>query len=132
MPEVIGLGTTLKLGASTIGQVVSVQPPGGEVDDVEVTNLGHTDGIKRFIPGLIDEGELTFTVNLDETAHLTLLSAHRSRTSQAVEVTLPSGTKISFSGYVKGVEIQEIQPGEVIQAQLTVKAAGPVTVAAGS
>lgn len=135
MAELIGLGTVLARHNGTtfqdVGQVVSVTPPGATLDDIETTDLGNTDGVKSFVPGLVDPGELQFTVRFDpeDTGHQALQDDAYSRATRQWKVTFPSGETLTMSGYVKGFEIQEIQPGELIEAQVTIKVTGKPTFA---
>ena len=71
MAAKIGLGTTVAYESVTpgtytsVGEVFEFEPPTLTMDTVESSDFSHTDGYRRFIGGLIDGGEITFTLNFD-------------------------------------------------------------------
>lgn len=139
MPEIIGLGTKFQREGATpgtfedIAQVVSITPPQSEADDVEIEELDPADGYKRYLPGLLDAGEVSLTLNFDpaNTGHNALLSDHQNRATKNYRIVLPDGYQWTFSGYVKSFAPQEISAGEVIQAEVTIKVSGKPTLAQG-
>lgn len=65
-----GYGVLLKVGdgAATevfaaIAELKNISGPGFELDVIDVTNMTSPDGFREFIGGLINPGELTFTLN---------------------------------------------------------------------
>lgn len=139
MSEILGLGTKFQREGATAGtfvdvaQVASITPPQSEADDVEIEELDPTDGFKRFLPGLIDAGEVPLTLNFDpaDTGHTALLTDHQTRATKNYRIVLPDGSQWTFSGYVKSFAPQEIAAGEVIQAEVTIKVSGKPTLAQG-
>lgn len=135
--ELIGLGTKFQREGATpgtfedIAQVASITPPQSEADDVEIEELDPVDGYKRYMPGLLDGGEVSLTLNFDSvnTGHTALLQDHQSRTVKNYKIVLPDTASWTFSGYVKGFAPQEIAAGEVIQAEVTIKVVGKPTLA---
>ncbi len=72
MAAKIGLGTTVGYETTpgggtytTVGEVFEFSPPASSMDTVDATDFSHTDGHRRFIAGLIDAGEVTFTLHYD-------------------------------------------------------------------
>jgi hypothetical protein len=71
MAAKIGLGTTVAYESATpgtytsVGEVFEFEPPTLTMDTVESSDFSHTDGYRRYIGGLIDGGEITFTLNFD-------------------------------------------------------------------
>lgn len=72
MAAKIGLGTTVGYettpggGAyTTVGEVFEFSGTSSSMDTVDSTDFSHSDGHRRFIAGLIDAGEITFTMNFD-------------------------------------------------------------------
>jgi hypothetical protein len=67
----IGYGVQLWAGANAAATTATVQvadltgitPPALTVDDIDVTDLDGTDYVRRFIPGLIDAGEVALEMN---------------------------------------------------------------------
>jgi len=139
MAELIGLGTKFEREGATAGvyeviaQVASITPPQSEADDVEIEELDPIDGYKRFLPGLLDAGEVSLTLNFDgkNAGHQALLTDHQSRATKNYKIVLPDNTEWRFSGYVKGYAPQEISAGEVIQAEVTIKVTGKPTLTPG-
>lgn len=132
MAELIGYGTKFEREGATpgvydlIAQVASITPPQSEADDVEIEELDPVNGYKRFLPGLLDGGEVSLTLNFDgkNTGHQALLEDHQSRTIKGYKIVLPDLTEWRFSGYVKSFAPQEISGGEIIQAEVTIKVVG--------
>jgi len=139
MAESIGLGTKFQREGATpgtftdIAQVASITPPQLEADDVEIGDLGITDGYKKYLPGLLDAGEVSLTLNFDSanTGHQDLLSDFNSRTTKNYKIVLPDGGEWAFSGYVKGYAPQEISEGDPIQVEVTIKVTGKPTFTTG-
>lgn len=135
MAEFIGLGTKFQREDTTAGifvdiaQVASITPPQFEAEDVEIEDLGITDGYKKYIPGLLDAGEVSLTLNLDSTntGHQDLMSDFNSRAIKNYKIVLPDGLECAFSGYVKRYAPQEISEGDPIQVEVTIKVVGKPT-----
>lgn len=131
---VVARGTTVHLnvdGSPTnfvkIGNVTQFSGPGGQGTVIDASNL---DSVAREkLMGLIDEGQFTFTVNLDpdDTGHLALKTARRNKTLCEFKVTLTdtSPKLLVFFGYVLG-----FQPSggldQLVQAAVTVEIDGEV------
>lgn len=140
MAEMIGYGTQFQRETvtpdvyDTIAQVSNITPPQSEIDDVEIEELDPIEGYKRFLPGLIDGGEVSLTLNFDgkNTGHQNLLNDHQSRSIRKYKIVLPDNTTWAFSGYVKSFSSSEINAGEVIQAEVTIKISGKPTLTPGT
>lgn len=139
MAEMIGFGTEFQRESATqgvydtIAQVANITPPQSEADDVEVEDLDPTDGYKHFLPGLLDGGEVSLTLNFDgkNAGHQNLLSDHQSRVVKNFRIVLPDGTTWAFPAYVKSFSPSEISAGGVIQAEVTLKVTGKPTLTPG-
>jgi hypothetical protein len=133
--ERIGLGTEFQReGATpgvydTIAYVASITPPQITTDDVEVEDLDPTDAYKKYLPGLLDGGEVSLTLNFDgsSTGHTALLGDANSRATKNFKIVLPDTSTWGFSGYVKGFANSDIAAGDVIQADVTIKVTGKPT-----
>lgn len=143
MAKRLGYGTTLEIdfltvaSFQTIGQVLDINAPGLQRDDVEVTAMDSPNDTKEYIRGLIESGELAFEVNWDHNTaslnHDDLLTAMKASSSAALDayrITLPggSGEVITFSGYVKGYT-PAIPVQDKMVLSLTVKVTGAVAIA---
>lgn len=135
MAEMIGYGTIFQRETATAGvydtiaQVANITPPQSETDDVEIEELDPANAHKRFLPGLIDGGEVSLTLNFDgkDIGHQNLLNDHQNRTIKNYKIVLPDNTTWAFSGYVKSFSPSEISAGEIVQAEVTIKVSGKPT-----
>ncbi len=75
MPINIGQGTIIKMGGSSIAQVVEIDGPDYTVPSVDKTNLA--DVFRRMRAGLPEPGKATFTIQYDPQAatHNTITNA---------------------------------------------------------
>ena len=122
MAEATGLKTQFILGANTIGQVASISPPGPTRETVDVEDLNPADEFKKKLIGLIDGGDMSFTINFnpEDTGHQACEAALYSGVEQTCKIKYPSGKGYTFSGYVTGFAPQEITAGDVMQAEVTI------------
>jgi len=105
-----GHGTTLTLGGTAVGNIISIGGPELARDALDVSTMESTSKYREFIPGMLDSGEITVEVNYDGTAAGTgnFLSAQMTQTAQTVLITLPAqgagGTSSwSVSGFMTGL-----------------------------
>ena len=97
-----GFGCTL-IGATTgtIAQIVSLDGPSIEVDDIEISSIASTGGWKEFVPGLIDPGEISGTlIFLEATAEAII--DNMGLTAETWTMTFSDSTNFACSGYRKG------------------------------
>ncbi len=125
-----GFGTAIGYVDSTGGTVTwfanvqDVAGPDGKVSDNEKTHMQSPDGYREFVPGLIDAGEVTFTIQYQkaqETAVLALL-----RLSKTFWLRFPDGSGLSFPGYINGFGNKNPMDA-VITQDMKVKVAGKPT-----
>jgi hypothetical protein len=123
-----GNSTTIQIGATTIGDVVSIGGVSIATDAIEVTTLAST--MKEFIPGLQDAGEVTIGVNFytGDAGQLALKTAALAKTTDTYIITFPStiGATWTFSGFITAYGTGEIN-NEVVSAEITVKITGSPT-----
>lgn len=65
MPATHAQGTLLKYGTYSIGLLESISGVQISRDTIEVTSLGDTDGFRKYIGGLADGGEVSFSGYFD-------------------------------------------------------------------
>ena len=101
MASKIGLGTTIGYEATpggavytTLGEVFDFSGTSSSLDTVDVTDFSHTDGHRRFIAGLIDAGEITFTLNFDPalTVYGALDTLYKARVERKWKFTYAGST----------------------------------------
>lgn len=109
MSALKSLGTTLvktKSGSeqadTTIADLTSIGEIGVESDEIDVTTLDSTGGYKEFIAGFKDSGELAISgIIKTETAFDAMVLLADSQSLEAWTITFTSGSKWTFSGFVK-------------------------------
>jgi len=130
MAVLFAQGTGIKLGtvpiASTptytvIDEIISIAGPTMSRDRIDVTAHDSAGQVRKFINGLLDPGELTFSINYDpdNTTHddvAGLLSVFDSGDIRAYLITFtdPTPTKWEFDAICNGFEINA-----PVDAQLT-------------
>lgn len=136
----IGLGATLSIENSTavltqIGEVIEISLPNPQTEDVEATHFGSPSRQREWIAGLIDNGEVSFSINWvpgGATDDL-IVEAQTSGDARGVKVVIPSGTGTSetftFEAIIKGYE-KSIPIDDRMTATVTMRVTGAVTQAA--
>ena len=128
-------------GYNALGELTDISPPSISKDVIETTNHGSS-GVKSYIGGLVDFGEVSLTVNYnpDDTHHTTmreLATASLSSTVDSVandiwyfQITYTDSTPTTetFQGIVTSFE-QEAPIDGQLSATFTVKITGSVTYA---
>lgn len=131
-------GTILQLGDSAasapvytnIFQVVNIRGPGGVSPKIDTTHLLSV--AKEYLPGLPDEGDLTFDVNADfsQTTHNELFTLRHSSPPEQrrykVIFTDSGAAFMEFVAYVLGLELA-IQPDDKVVGSITLAITGVVT-----
>ncbi|MGE5585723.1 MAG: phage tail tube protein [Bacillota bacterium] len=135
MAESLGLKTQFQReGATqgtyeTVASVASIQPPQYAVDVAEIEDLDPPDAIKKKLPGLIDAGEVTLTLNFDpdDAGQTALETDLHARATRNYRIKLPSGDGWTFPAFISGWAPQEITAGDVIQVEVTLTVTGKPT-----
>jgi predicted secreted protein len=126
----IGYGTLFQIRTSTgpdvwttIGEQTNITPPSISADAIDATHSESPSGRREFIPGLVDEGEVSFEINYQPGAasFATLLGYLRS--TVVARVIFPNGAKWQFSGILTGVE-PEAPVDDKMVASVTFKLTG--------
>jgi hypothetical protein len=132
MAKTIGYGSVLIVATSTAGevnvsQIRSISGPGVTGNDVDTTTMDSSSNYRTFVAGLLDPGEMTFSLVYDSTdaSHSRLARYMGSRYSTTWKVCQGSsgGTATSFTGYIKGMS-REVPMDDVITCDVTLKVSG--------
>lgn len=126
-------GSVLKLGDgaepevfTTVPQLSKLSIDGISKDDIDVTDL-ESEG-KEYAPGLTDYGSFSAEGIWDDTSaqHIALFNMQDTHQEVNWQVVTSSGTKWTFSGYVKSMPVNW-DANNVQRFSLTIKVSGKVT-----
>ena len=119
---------TSPLTFDTIPEIKSFTGPGGAAAVIDVTDLSSTGKEKRM--GLMDEGQLTFTMHYipTETQHIALRTARATRVETKFQLVFTDdspATTWEFSGFVTNFSTSGAVDG-VIEANVTIEITGVI------
>lgn len=136
---VAGEGTTISMGATPIGQVLSVTPPGRSVESVKTTHLGSA--AQNFRPGQIPDGgkvKLRILVNPADAGYAALLAAFTPPiTTQDFTISYPGDGMTNhgsdaFNAVIESIEPDDLEENSNLEVDVTLQVNGVVTNTAGS
>lgn len=133
---VFAFGTLLKRSGTTIAEVTDITPPGVSRDSVEVTHHQSPARYREFIKGLLDAGEVSFTINYipDNTTHNNALGLLSDFTNNATidtwTLVFPNvaGTTWTFPAFVTKFD-PKAPIDDKLSADITLKVSGQPTLA---
>jgi len=125
-----GNTTTISIGGTAVGEVLSIKPVSPTIDPIETTNLDST--AKEFIPSPVpDYGEITINGNFfpSNTGQAALRTAFTSKTTDTYIITFPStvGATWTFTGFITGYDMGEADNENPLSFAVTVKITGAAT-----
>jgi len=141
----IGYGTRLYMGATAnataltkVAEETSVSIPDESVAEVEVTHYESPGRAREFIPGLSDNGSITFTINWipgSATDDL-LIAAKADRANRTFRIVTPAaddydGQMFTFPAFISGMS-RAVPIDDRMTADVTLRVAGAVTIAEAS
>lgn len=132
MAKVRGVGTIIKIGASTattaIGGLTSIGGVEVSADTVDVTALDSEGGYKEFLMGFKDAGDVSLEGFLDDsdTGQAAAYAALESGEKQKCEIVFKNGAKWTFDGIVTGFSTSVDLEGAVTFSS-TIKVSGKPT-----
>jgi len=113
-----------------IHEVTTAAPPNEQADDVEVSHLESPARTKEYIVGMIETGEVSFSVNwnpVDYADHVNIRTDKSTGTTRNWRIVLPlTRETITFPAYVKGIQRNIGGPNDPVTADITLKVAGAV------
>lgn len=134
----IGYDTAGGSSYVTIGHVKDVAGPNVSRGTIDITDHDSTDGFREFFGGLVDGGEVTFSIGLDHTtsAHSNLWTSFSSTTETPwtwlITFNVFSGTYTwAFAGFLTGMGVGAPLEGQNVW-DLTIKITGKPTLTASS
>lgn len=128
-----GLGTTIEINDGSanafvaVADVVSITPPGDELQSAVSKRLNLTDGLLGKVPTTTDGGEFSFTYeyDADEFDRINALKGE----SKSFKITPNGGTAYTIPGYVTKNMQNEIIADEIQTCTANVMVNGPITYA---
>lgn len=112
---------------TTIGEIVSVTPPGFSRNKIETTT--HNDGAESYVLGILRQRDPSFRVNWvgNNATHDTLLDDLMGNVLAVWQTSFPSGITMTGEGRVQRFEPVDAGTDAAQQADVTISWAGPVT-----
>ncbi|QQN73953.1 phage tail tube protein [Croceicoccus sp. YJ47] len=138
---VIGYGAQFHLSTNVtaanlakVAEVIEIGLPDPQTADAEATHFESPGRQREYIPGLIDNGEITIGINWIPGSDTDALikSAQEDDASRAMKIVIPTGTvdqEFSFLGIVKGFA-KNVPMDDRMTATVTIRVAYAVTQAA--
>jgi hypothetical protein len=136
-----GYGATLKLSKAsatlTVGQITKVGWSPGGITDIDISTMSGDNKWKEFIPGMIEAGEFSCDINLED-SQVTACMAIVGVTGYTAVVQFNDGTaqttssKFSVGGYLKPFGFEAPMDGAPVSQTLTIKLTGIPTFTAHS
>lgn len=127
----IGYGLTFGIyNGSTytnVGEVTGCKPPSFSRDAVETTHMLTTDKYRTYIPGLLDAGEATISINYDASSSDVVIAAMEAATLGQFKITFGDTNAVVFSAVVTSYDISEVTPDAKQTASATFKVSGKPT-----
>lgn len=116
---------------TTVAEVRSIEGPGNDADEIEVSNMDSGD-YKEFKRGLIDAGQIQFAANwFFHATHSQILTDQAAGTVSTWRIRWASMSPVktaTFSAFVKTASFSN-NPNDVVQANVTLRVSGAVTYA---
>ncbi len=112
---------------SDVAEVTGCKPPAYARDAVETTHMTSTSKYRTYIPGLLDAGEATLSLNYDASASDPLITAMEAATLGQFRITFGDANAVVFTAVVTSYEISEVTPDGKQTASATFKVSGRPT-----
>lgn len=127
-----GIGTTTAGPFTAIGEVKNISLPEETTDAVDATHLG-SGGVRDYIVGLSDGGELTIEFNFAAAAgYAALKTKHDARAAFAFEAEEPNGDTWGAACILTALKPGDMVAGEVVTGSATFKVSGALTYTAAA
>jgi hypothetical protein len=128
-----GFGTAVGYQDSTGGTVTwfanlqNVGGPDAKDKDVDLTHMFSPEGWEEQVPGLINGGNVSITIQYEKTQEAAVLALLRVK--KTFWILYPDGAGLSFPGYINGFG-QKSEKDSAITQDITIKVAGKPTFSA--
>ena len=127
----LGFGSDFKRGATSVGEVLSINPPSLSRDAVDTTHMKSPEGWREFLFGLKDGGEVSFEIQSKPSspAYQALVADFDNPNPESYSIEFPDGSTWSFSAGITGMETSDPMEDK-ITTSATFKITGKPTFAA--
>lgn len=119
-----GDDSTATTNAVTLTEVISVSSPQLTIGATEFTHLGSDDNAREFKAGLIDSGEITFTLNYHETLTNTLETLAVAGSTKYWKVLFSDSSHWICAGFITSLGTPSGSEDERVTLDVTVKLTG--------
>lgn len=115
---------------TTIGEIVSVTPPGFSRNKIETST--HNEGAESYILGILRQKDPSFKINYvgGDATHASIMSDLQANTKNQWQILFPSGVKFTGPARVQRFEMADAPVDSAQQADIALAWAGAVTHAA--
>ena len=132
-----GYGTTLSRDSHVIAEVINFTPPPEARDTIEMTNHQSPSGVKEFIAGVRDSGEVQLDGNFlagDTDGQIGLRTDMVAGTLQAFVLTFPTAitATFAFNAIVTAFQVGKITQKDKIPFSAKMKISGPAVLSIGA
>jgi predicted secreted protein len=125
-----GHGSSLSIGGTTVGNIMSVSGPSEARDPIEISTMDSATKFREFIPGMLDAGEITMEINYDGadggTANDLDTMLRATNTNYSVVVTFDDTSTFTSVGFVTALG-HAIPYDDKISQSVSVKLTGVPT-----
>jgi hypothetical protein len=110
-------------------EVVSFTLPNGETEKIDATHLKSPNRRREFIPGMIDDGDLTVVLNYvpGSATDLLIMQAYTEGDTRDYMAVVPRATtdwEVTGDGFISGVDRGEITADGKMEVTVTVTCVG--------
>lgn len=121
-------GTTFSIGGTPVAELTDIGGPSSSVEETEVTS--HDSNFhKEFLPGLIEEGEISLEGNLvlSDAGYQALRTAFKTRAVVAWQILYPNEYGWSGDGFFTAFEATSPSDGSQATFSATLRITGEIT-----
>lgn len=125
------LGSTITFNGSLVGGLTSIGEVTPDSEELDATTLDSVGGYREYLQGFKDSGEVSLTGYLvpGDVGQVALRTGYGTGDVDAVVITYPDSTTVSFNGYVKSYSMGAADVDGIVGFAASIRISGAVTVA---
>ncbi len=85
--------------STAVAGVTSIGGPNTQGKDIDITDMDSTNGFMEFLPGIVDAGEVSLSLNFLKAEALNLYALYR--TTGSYKIVWPDSSNLAMAGYLK-------------------------------